>query len=148
MTTQRIRLTIIALIVCIVALASLVLLHQRASDEATALVMDVNSRALSGWDPQPVISQAHELLLADAGAEFFDTYFRALRRLGTLQEIRDIRFDMALGAPWQLYRSGSASYTMNAIFSNGQAEVRISLIRDQSQWRISEYLVLTPALAS
>jgi hypothetical protein len=148
MTMPRTRLIILALIAGIVVLATLVLTHNRAASEASALVLDVNTRSLGNWDPEPVLSHAHDSLLADAGPDFFHTYFRALQRLGNLQEIRDITFELTLSPPWTLYRAGSAHYTMNASFSAGQAEIRMTLIRENGRWMIGEYLVLTPALAS
>ena len=148
MTTQRISLIFGALIMCVVTVATAMMMHNRAVDDATALVMYVNSRALGTWNPESVVDNSDSTLRDGVADDFFHTYFRTLSRLGSLQSINDIRFDVALGPVWQLYRTGSASYTMNAVFDNGQAEVRITLSREQGQWRIREYLVLTPMLAA
>jgi hypothetical protein len=149
MTTPLFRLLLSALILCTAGAAGAVFLHKRALTQATELVMQVNAEALGSWNPQPLLDHAADTLLDKPGAEFYGRYFTTLqRRLGALQQIHNIQFTMELGPPWQLYRRGSAEYTMQADFANGYANIKISLQRQDNRWCISNYLVLTPLLSS
>lgn len=88
--------------------------------------------------------------LVDADAEFYEVYFNALRRLGTLQELGDASFTFDLPAFWRAWGgdSGTASYEMTAVFSNGEATITIKLIREDGRWWFTEYMVLTALMAA
>lgn len=148
MTRHRITLIVLVLIVGIAVAGTLVFSHNRVVNQASTLVLDVNTRALAQWDPEALVAHAHNSLTANTKPDFIPNYFRALSFLGALQEIRDINYELTLSPFWTWYDSGNAYYTMNASFANGFAEIRITLIRESGQWLISEYLVLTPAMAA
>jgi hypothetical protein len=144
----HIYLIITALLLCILALTFAIVSRTRALEAANTLAVDISRLALSNWNAELVISNADRSLLDQGGDDFFYTYFSALGRLGTLQEISDISYTVDLPAILLSRDGGNVSYTMNAIFSQGQAEVRITVMRHDGRWWFSEYLVLTPALAS
>lgn len=141
-------LIIAALLLCIVVVALAIVWRSEAVAAANDLAVNVSSQALESWDADLIINNATQSLLDQGGDGFYHTYFASLQRLGALQEITGINMTVDLPALLLPTSSGSASYTMNAVFSNGQAEVRITLERHEGQWWFSEYLVLTPFLAS
>src|SRR5690606_25187814 len=149
MTPARTALLILALIVCIVPLSMVFMAHKKAIDEASSLVMELNRDSLGNWNPQTLLTHLHSSLETRPGAAYFESYIQTLqRRLGALQEIRDISYEIELGSPWQLYSSGSASYNMKATFSNGPANIRIRLIRENGHWLVSQYSVMSALMAA
>lgn len=141
-------LIILALLLCIIVVALAIMSRTRAVDAANNLAIETSSQALTHWDANLVIDNATQSLLDEGGDGFYYTYFASLQRLGDLQEITDISFTVDLPAVLLPGSEGTASYTMNAVFSYGYAEVRISLERRDGRWWFSEYLVLTPLLAA
>lgn len=121
-----------------------------ARQSANTLVTEVSGSVLSDWNPELIVSNSHSSMLADADAEFYQVYFNALRRLGTLQELGDASFSFDLPPVWAVWRddSGTASYEFTARFSNGEANVTIKLIREDGRWWFTEYLVLTALMAA
>lgn len=141
-------LIVAALLLCIILVTSAIVSRTRAVEAANNLAIETSSQALADWDADLIRNNAARSLLDQGGEDFYPTYFASLRRLGNLQEITDITFTMDLPAILWPGSEGSARYTMNAVFSQGQAEVRVSLVRMDNRWWFSEYLVLTPFLAS
>ncbi|HDZ08143.1 hypothetical protein [Pseudohongiella sp.] len=120
-----------------------------AVQESTTLVMTVTTDMLVNWDPQTVRRHADDALLAQENAESMQRRYTPMgRRLGALQEIYDIRYQIDMPAWWQVNGQVSASYTMNARFESEVATVRISLFRQQGRWLISAFDVQPPAIAS
>lgn len=148
MKRMRSYLLITALLLGITALTVAIVSRTRAVDAANTLALEINRQALTQWDAGLVVSNAAPSLIQQGGVDFFPTYFAALRRLGELQEINNINYSLQLPTILWPDSDGSASYTMNAVFSQGQAEVRITLVRQSGRWWFSEYLVLTPMMAS
>ncbi|MDO8910191.1 MAG: hypothetical protein Q7W55_17015 [Pseudohongiella sp.] len=148
MKRSRVYLIIGALLLCIILVALAIVSRTRAVEAANVLAVEINSQALSSWDAALIVTNSEPSLLAQGGPDFFYTYFAALRRLGSLQEIDDIVFTMELPRLLLPGSQGTASYTMNAVFTQGHAEIRITLMRRDGRWWFSEYLVLTPLMAS
>lgn len=141
-------LIIAALLLCIIVVTLAIVSRTRALEAANNLAVEVNSQALTDWDAELVINNATRSLLDQGGDGFYHTYFASLQRLGDLREITDINFTVELPTILLPDSEGTASYTMNAVFTRGQAEVRIALVRRDGRWWFSEYLVLVPFLAS
>lgn len=140
----------IALLLCIVVTALAIRSHNTARLSANDLVTAVSTTVLTEWNPQMILSNAHSTMLVDSDAEFYEVYFNALRRLGTLQELGDASFTFDLPAFWKTWGgdSGTASYEMTAVFSNGEANITIKMIREDGRWWFTEYLVLTALMAA
>jgi hypothetical protein len=140
----------IALLLCIVVTALAIRSHNVARLSANDLVAMVSTTALSEWNPQTIVSNAHHSMLVDSDAEFYEVYFNALRRLGTLQDLGDANFSFDLPAFWKAWGgdSGTASYEMTAVFSNGEANITIKMIKENGRWWFTEYLVLTALMAA
>jgi len=144
------RILSILLVIVLVITAALFLRSLYDRDQATrtgnAMVMDITTEALRNWDASLIIENADPALLSATQPEVFHTLFRALSRLGLLQELTGITYEMTQPSLWQLSGTASADYTMQAIFENGFAELRISMIRKNGQWYFTNYQVLTPLL--
>lgn len=142
-------LSILLLIVLVVA-AALFLRTIYERDQATktgnAMAIDITTDALRSWNASLIIDNADGSLLNATQPEVFHTLFRALSRLGLLQELTGIAYEMTQPSFWQFSGTASANYTMQARFENGFAEIRISMIRKNGQWYFTNYQVLTPLL--
>lgn len=120
-----------------------------AVGESSALAMTVTTDMLVNWDPQTVRQHADDALLAQESAEAMQRRFTPVsRRLGALQEIYDIRYEINTPPWWQTNGPISASYTMRARFESEVATIRISLFRQQGRWLISAFDIQPPAIAS
>jgi len=91
-----------------------------ARQSANIPVTEGSDIVLSDWNPELIISNSHNSMLVDSDAEFYQVYFYALRRFGTLQELGDASFSFDLPPLWAVWRndSGAASYEFTAQFSN------------------------------
>ncbi|MBU2098813.1 MAG: hypothetical protein KKD00_08620 [Gammaproteobacteria bacterium] len=139
---------IVALLLCIIVVALALVSRTSAVTAANTLAVDITTQALSGWNAELIVDNASVTLLEQGGDDFYPTYFATLRRLGELQEITDINFVIDLPTVVLPATEGSATYTMNAVFSGGQAEIRIAMQRREGRWWFTEYLVLAPFMAS
>jgi len=65
-----------------------------------------------------ILSNAHSAMLVDSDAEFYEVYFNALCRLGTLQELGYASFSFDLPAFWKTWGGvgGTADHEMTAVF--------------------------------
>lgn len=145
-------LIIAAAIVCLV-LTGLVTynLYQRniAMESSSALAMTVTTDVLINWNPDTVREHATNELRAKASAASMQQRYTPLsRRLGALREINDIQYDIDMPAWWQLDGDAIAIYTMRARFESEVATIRITLIRQQGHWLISDFHIQPPAIAS
>lgn len=143
-------LIILAVIACL-AITGLLTNHayQRhlAVEESNALVMTVTTDVLVNWNPQTVRQHADEALLASETAEQTTAFYTPLsRRLGALQEIYDIRYEVDMPSWWQPYGEATASYSMLARFESEVATIRIRLVRQQNRWLITEFNIQPPAI--
>lgn len=118
-----------------------------AVEESNALVMTVATDVLVNWDPQSVRQHADDALLASQTAEQTERFYTPLsRRLGALQEIYDIRYDVDVPAWWQPNGQATASYRLLARFESEVATIRIRLVRRQDRWLITEFNIQPPAI--
>ena len=144
------RILSILLVIVLVVAAALFLRTIYERDQATrtgnAMVMDITTEALRSWDAALIIENADPALLSATQPDVFHTLFLALSRLGMLQELTDIRYEMILPSFWQISTTASADYTMQAAFEHSNAEIRISVTRKNGQWYFTSYQVLTPLL--
>lgn len=123
--------------------------RQLAVEQTSELVMSVTTDVLVNWDPQTVRQHASDTLLASETAEATQQRYTPLgRRLGALQEIYDIRYDIDMPAWWQPGGPARATYTMLARFESETATVRVELVRQQNSWRLSGFSIEPPAIAS
>ncbi len=120
-----------------------------AVEQSSGLAMSATTRLLVDWDVQTVREFASEALLARETAEATQRRYTPIgRRLGTLQEIHDIRYELDMPAWWQLGGTARATYNMRARFEAETATIRVDLVRQQGQWRIDAFDVAPPAIAS
>ncbi|ALO45670.1 hypothetical protein [Pseudohongiella spirulinae] len=142
----------IFLLICMLATAGFALFnslrHQQQKTVADTLVVDVTSTSLRQWDPAPVIARTHPDFYLQNSNEALINLFDALRRLGDLSELRDITFVQDELRWWQSVTGMTIHYTMQANFERGNAEVRISMIFDQGEWKIANYQVLSSIMAA
>jgi hypothetical protein len=142
----------IFVLLCMLAIASFGLFnsfrHQQQKTVADTLVMEVTSVALRQWDPSPILALTHPDFYLQNSDEALSNLFNALRRLGDLSELRDITFTQDELRWWQSLDDASVHYTMQAIFLQGNAEVRISLVFEQGEWQISNYQLLSSVMAA
>lgn len=141
---------IAALLMGIVATAAAIKSHNDARLAANTLVTDVSQTVLVSWDPDLILKNAHASLLEVSDANFYQTYFNALRRLGTLETLDEASFTLDLPPLWKFWDTdaSTASYTLKATFSEGDANITIRLIREDGRWWFTEYLVLTALMAA
>jgi hypothetical protein len=67
-----------------------------------------------------------------------------------LENLDDALFTLDLPPLWSFWSAdtATASYTLKARFSNGEADVTIKLLREDGRWWFTEYLVLTALMAA
>lgn len=123
--------------------------HNDAGQSANLMVTQVSSVVLANWDPALIINNAHVSLLEVSDADFYQVYFNALSRLGSLQNLNNGLFTLDLPPLWRFWTtdSGTASYAITAQFSNGEADITIKLLREDNRWWFTEYMVLTALMA-
>ena len=120
-----------------------------AVEQSSALVMAVTTDVLVNWAPQTIRDNASRELLARESAEQIQQRFIPMsRRLGALQEIYDIEYDVDIPGWWQPDATARAQYTMSARFQSEVATVRLELIRENGRWLISEYDIQPPRIAA
>lgn len=118
-----------------------------AVEQSSNLVMTVTADVLVNWDPHTIRQHADDALLARDSAEATQRRYTPMgRRLGALQEIYDIEYELDMPGWWQLNRTASASYRMRARFESEVATIRVELIRQQGRWMISDYDIQPPAI--
>lgn len=141
---------IAALLLGIVTTVAAIKTHNDARLSANALVSEVSQTVLSTWDPDLILKNAHSSLLEVSDADFYQTYFNALRRLGSLETLDNAIFTLELPPLWKFWDTdaSTASYTLNATFSEGDATITIRLLRENGRWWFTEYLILTALLAA
>lgn len=143
-------LIIITLIACLGFAATLAHnVYQRnvAVEESNALVMMVITDVLANWDPQTVRQHADDGLLVSETQETMQRRYTPMsRRLGALQEIYDIRYEVDMPAWWQSNAQATASYSMLARFESEVATIRVRLVRQQDRWLITEFNIQPPAI--
>lgn len=141
---------IAALLLGIATTAMAIKSHNDARLSANMLVAEVSNTVLVTWDPELILSNAHSSLLEVSDENFYQVYFTALRRLGTLENLDDAQFTLDLPPLWNFWSTDTATarYTLKARFSNGEADVTIKLLREDGRWWFTEYLVLTGLMAA
>lgn len=120
-----------------------------AVQQSSELAMTVTTEVLVNWDPQTVRQHGSDALLANETAEATQRRYTPMsRRLGRLQEIHDIRYEVDMPAWWQPGGPARATYSMRARFASETATIRVDMIRQQGRWLISEFDIEPPAIAS
>lgn len=145
-------LIIITVIACLV-IAGLFArtLHQQnvAVEQSSALVMTVTADVLVNWYSETLRQNATGALRDSEGADAMQRrYVRLGRRLGALQEIYDIKYQVDIPGWWQADGTASAAYTMSARFESEVATINVELVRQQGRWLLSGYDIRPPAVAS
>lgn len=118
-----------------------------AVEQSSNLVMTVTADILINWDLQTIHQHADDALLAgDSVAATQRRYTAMGRRLGMLEEIYDIEYELDMPGWWQVNATASASYRMRARFESEVATIRVELVRQQGRWMISVYDIQPPAI--
>lgn len=142
----------IFVLICMLATIGFGLFNSFRQEEqkavADTLVMNVTSTALGQWDPAAVLTLTHPDFYLQNSDQALRNLFNALQRLGDLEELRDITFVQDELQWWQSVDGMNINYTMQAVFQRGNAEVRVSLIFADGQWKISNYQVLSSIMAA
>ncbi|MEX0740441.1 MAG: hypothetical protein WD071_13945 [Pseudohongiella sp.] len=145
-------LIILTVIGCLVvaALFSRSLYQQDAAvEQSSELVMMVTTDFLVNWDPETVREHGSaELLGRESADQLQRRYLPMSRRLGALQEIYDIKYEVDIPGWWQGEAPARASYSMLARFESEVATVSVQLIRQGDRWLISHYNIEPPAIAA
>jgi hypothetical protein len=120
-----------------------------AVDQSSALVMMVTTDVLVSWHPEMLRQNASVVLLDRQSADSMQRHYTLLgRRLGALQEIYDIEYQVDIPGWWQPNGTVSASYNMRARFESEVATISVELLRQEGRWLISDYDIQPPAIAS
>ncbi|MBC54705.1 MAG: hypothetical protein CMQ34_12810 [Gammaproteobacteria bacterium] len=125
--------------------------RQLAVENTSELVMSVTTDMLVNWNPDIVRQHASDSRLAgdtEPPEATQRAYTRLSRRLGALQEIYDIRYNVDMPGWWQSGRTARATFTMRARFETETATIQVELTRPQDQWQIIGFNIQPPAIAS
>ena len=108
--------------------------------EATAYIEGAVPEIARAWNPQALIDRASpELLAAVKSADDWERLFTAYRRLGALQKLEKPTGSVTSGAFAGTGAFTIGQYTANAIFENGQAQLKIQVRLVDNGWKIDAF---------
>jgi hypothetical protein len=115
----------------------------RDSDD---MMINITTQALRNWDPEAVLGAVNNEFYENNSDEVFRILFSALQSLGSLNEIREVNSTVSVARIWSRSAASVATYSMQAVFDGGNAEIRISMTYSGARWEFSSYEILAPML--
>lgn len=111
-----------------------------------AYVDEVTPLIISTWNSDELFNRASPELLKVAPREKLDAFFKVFaEKLGPLKEYKDSKGSSFM----RITPSGkvvTASYLVEATFTQGDAQIRVSIIQHDEKWQFLEFFVDSDAL--
>jgi hypothetical protein len=139
--TLSVAAILLLLTAIVVILVSGVVRKSRLDAEARDLAVEI-TQAVFTADADRLIANAHSLMLADQSPRQLGGYIDfANRQLGALQRIESIAGDtrvslLPMGGP-----PATAAYVLHLQFLESAADLEIGMQQEQSQWRITQFMI-------
>lgn len=112
------------------------------AEEAKRFATSLTEQIVTSWDPTILAEAASSELTADTDEDELESLFALFRRLGELERLQEP--EGSVSANLILGRSSTslqASYQYPATFSNGDARIRIDIVRQDVTWRVSGFRI-------
>lgn len=139
--TLSVAAILLLLTAIVVILVSGVVRKSRLDAEARDLAVEITQAVFTAGADR-LIANAHSLMLADQSPRQLGGYIDfANRQLGALQRIESIAGDtrvslLPMGAP-----PATAAYVLHLQFLESAADLEIGMQQEQSQWRITQFMI-------
>lgn len=123
----------------LISFGSVALWSQTYEPEAKAFVEDSLREISSDWTGDRLVKRAApELFNGSGGVEQLNAMISELSSLGPLKSIESLG-GTGFGYNWKSGQYIFANYVTNARFDNGDATIRIGLVRREGQWLITGF---------
>ncbi|MGX9416275.1 hypothetical protein ACWU4D_02875 [Vibrio sp. WJH972] len=133
----------ILLAVATVAVGLLVHKGSALDEESQKYVNTVTPEVLSSLDKETLFLFADRELINSATSDEFDKLFRKFRELGTLRS-----FNPSIGEANINFNDSNmtitGSYVMKAEFENGEAMIKVTVIKRGDEWKVIGFYIDSP----
>ena len=131
--------TLIVILAIGVALAVLVLKGREFDAESKAFVDEAVPSITASWSAEALLARATPELRANVDADKLRSLFASFAWLGHLQQYEGSAGEATILLIIGRGDSVSAAYLARARFSNGEAAIRIVLVRRHGKWMINNF---------
>jgi hypothetical protein len=91
---------------------------------------------ISNWNPQELIKRSSPEFQKVATENQIDTLFGKLSKLGGLKTFGEPKGEASMSYTTQNGNQTTATYHIQSVFKNGEANLEIKLIQHDGQWQI------------
>lgn len=102
---------------------------------------------VTAWSQKALLDRASPELKKAVTIDQLDRLFRWVSKLGALQKCEPAEGQAGVSVTAKTGKVISGQYTIKAAFENGEATIKLGLIKHGDQWQILSFYVDAPALA-
>lgn len=133
--------------VCLGSIAVFLVIRARGEDvESKQVAIRVVTAVTRNWDPEPLRSNASREFKPVVSGPTIERAFKMFRQLGAVRSLgQPVGAARATAGIGSLQSGVTADYSFPAQFTNGEGTVRVTLVREDRQWRTTGFFVSSDA---